>query len=272
MQHYYLLGSPIKHSLSPAMMNRSFKLLGIDAVYGLRETDEAGLQNTVSGLISENARGWNCTMPVKGAMAALCDELSTAAKIGGAVNTVINRGGSLFGTTTDGTGFLKAMEANGRPLKGRKMTLLGTGGAASAILIQAALDGVSEISVFANRPSSREKALDIAEKLKSVSTAKITLHGYSDPEELRRELTTSDALVNATNVGMEGGREENASLIPDTSFLSPNLFVYDIIYHPSETPLLKQARSAGCPYANGESMLHYQGAASFKLWTGRDMP
>lgn len=272
MQHYYLLGSPVKHSLSPAMMNRSFQLLGMDAAYGLQETNENQLEAVVRSLKAENAGGWNCTMPVKSAMASLCDELSTASRIGGAVNTVVNRGGRLFGDTTDGTGFLRAMEAAGCPLPGRKMTLLGTGGAASAILIQAALSGVREISVFANRPASREKAEAIAESLRPHTETVITLHSYADPEELRAEISTSAALVNATSVGMEGGRGEGKSLIPDRSFLRPDLFVYDIIYHPYETPLLRLAASAGCPHANGESMLLYQGAASFFLWTGQKMP
>lgn len=272
MQHYYLLGSPVNHSLSPAMMNRSFALLGIDATYGLCETDETRLETVVQSLRSEGASGWNCTMPVKSAMASLCDELSTASRIGGAVNTVVNRGGRLFGDTTDGTGFLRAMEEAGCPLPGKKMTLLGTGGAASAILIQAALSGVREISVFANRPASHKKAETIAEKLRPHTETVITLHSYRDPEELRAEINTSAALVNATSVGMEGGRGEGKSLIPDSTFLRPPLFVYDIIYHPCETPLLGLASSAGCPHANGESMLLYQGAASFFLWTGQEMP
>lgn len=272
MQRYYLLGSPVNHSLSPAMMNRSFALLGIDATYGLRETNEDRLEAVVRDLRSEGASGWNCTMPVKRRMAELCDELSTASRIGGAVNTVVNRGGRLCGDTTDGTGFLRAMENAGCPLPGKKMTLLGTGGAASAILIQAALSGVREISVFANRPASRGRARGIAEKLKAHTDSVITLHGYSDPEELREEIRSSAALVNATSVGMEGGSGEGRSLIPDISFLPPSVFVYDIIYHPDETPLLRLAKAAGCPHANGESMLLYQGAASFSLWTGREMP
>lgn len=272
MQTYCLLGDPIAHSLSPAMMNLSFQTLGMDCRYDLRVTNEATIEDRVRELRKEGVAGWNCTMPCKHVMVPLCDRLSTAARIGGAVNTVKNEDGILTGYTTDGTGFMNAMADAGLPLPGKKMTLLGTGGAASAILIQAALDGVSEIAVFANRPASRKHAEDIASRLAPHSRTRITLHGYDNPDELREEIRTSAALVNATSIGMDGGKGSGRCLIPDTSFLRPDLFVYDIIYHPKKTPLLALAESAGCRTSNGESMLLMQGAAAFRIWTGRDMP
>ena len=272
MQTYCLLGDPIAHSLSPAMMNLSFQALGMDCRYDLRVTNERSIEDRGRELREEGIAGWNCTMPCKHAMVPLCDKLSTAARIGGAVNTVKNEDGVLTGHTTDGTGFMNAMASASLPLPGKKMTLLGTGGAASSILIQAALDGVSEIAVFANRPSSRNHAEDIASKLAPHSATRITLHSYTDPEELREEIRTSAVLVNATPVGMDGGKGSGRCLIPDASFLRPDLFVYDIIYHPKETPLLALAASAGCRTSNGESMLLMQGAAAFRIWTGRDMP
>lgn len=273
MKHYYLLGSPIRHSLSPAMMNLSFRNLGIDAEYSLCETDEAHLPGTVDRLLETGASGWNVTMPCKSAMASLCDTLSDAARIAGAVNTVVVKSGTLEGHTTDGTGFMNAAASSGFPLPGRKITLLGTGGAASSILIQAALDGVSSVSVFYHRPSSAERIRQIAEQLSGLTGTLISLFPLDDSERLKTELLDSTACVNATNVGMnDTGAEGPSCLIPDRSYLPRRLFVYDIIYHPAVTPLLVMAEQCGCPWANGESMLVMQGAESFRLWTGRTMP
>ena len=271
MDHYYLLGSPIAHSLSPKMMNTSFRLLGVDAEYGLRETTAPTLTEVVTELKKEGACGWNVTMPVKSAMMSLCDELSLASRIGGSVNTVVNRGGRLTGHTTDGIGLVQALARAGISIKGEKLALLGTGGAASAILIQCAIDGAKEIAVFANRPASRARAERIRAELTDVSPCKIEILSYEDPELLRSVIAASRVLINATNVGMEGA-DAPSCLIPDESFLHKDLFVYDIIYHPAKTPLLAMAEAAGIPFENGVSMLLCQGAASFRLWTGLEMP
>ncbi len=273
MKQYCLIGTPIRHSLSPAMMNYSFGKTGVDARYGLRETDEASLEETVREMKREGTAGWNVTMPCKRAMSLLCDELSTEARIGGSVNTVANEGGRLTGYTTDGIGFMNAAAKAGCSLKGGRMTLMGSGGAASAILIRAALEGLAEISVFCNRPSSAEHVRHIAEKLRPYSGTTVRVCSYDDPEVLRREIRESRALVNATNVGMAGNASGSpASLIPDASFFHEGLFVFDIIYHPAVTPLLRMARSAGIPAEGGLGMLVEQGAESFRIWTGRDMP
>lgn len=272
MKQYYLLGDPIAHSLSPAMHNLAFSALHLDARYDLLPTKREDFPHTVERLRREGASGWNITMPGKEIMATLCDKLSTAAQIGGSVNTVVNRNGVLFGDTTDGVGFVHAVERLGCPIKGKKLVLFGTGGAASAILIQSALDGAREISVFYNRPSSGERAQKLGEKLSEVSETAFHFYRY-DNDVLKHELASADLLCNATNVGMDTGNDQkDGCLVPDSSFLYPNLIVYDIIYHPEETPLLKMARSRGCVSSNGLSMLLLQGAASFKIWTGKDMP
>lgn len=272
MDQYYLLGSPISHSLSPAMMNCAFRTLGIEARYDLLETDEASLPETVEALRSRKAAGWNLTMPVKQAMSRLCDELSLAAEIGGAVNVVKNEHGRLLGFTTDGIGFVGAIRRAGREVTGRKLTLLGTGGAAMAILIQSALEGAAEIAIFANRPSSKEKAGALTDRLRKHTDTRFTICGYEDPALLCRHLKESAILVNATNVGMAGGPRPEGCLIPDPRFFAEGLYVYDIIYHPAVTPLIAMARRAGLEGENGLSMLIGQGEAGFKLWTGRDMP
>ena len=269
MKQYYLIGSPIRHSLSPAMMNASFENAGLNARYSLMETTAETIGETVELLKKQGASGWNVTMPCKQAMSLLCDSLSTAAILSGAVNTVKNEGGRLLGHTTDGAGFMSAVSEAGFPLPGEKMTLLGSGGAASSILIQAALDGVSEISVFCNRPSSVRRMEEMREKLADHSSARINVCTYGQTEHLRKEIRESRALVNAASIGMEDGRGgENGCLIPDASFFHPGLFVYDIIYHPLKTKLVRMAEEAGLPAEGGLSMLIGQGAVSWNIWTG----
>ncbi len=273
MQQYYLIGSPVAHSLSPAMMNLSFEKTGVAASYGLREVLPDKLGEAVAEFRRDNVSGWNVTMPDKQAMSLLCDELSPESAIGGSVNTVKNENGRLIGYTTDGIGFMNAAARAGCPLRGEKFTLLGSGGAAGAILIQAALDGVSEISVFCNRPASRQRVEEIREKLREFSGLTVKICSYESADTLKSEIAESRALVNATNVGMAGrARGGPDTLIPDASYLHEGLFVYDIIYHPLVTPLLKLAASAGLPSSNGLSMLIGQGAESFRIWTGKQMP
>ena len=272
MDRYYLIGTPIAHSLSPSIMNTAFHRLSLDAHYDLMETDEGSLAETVSRLKAEGACGWNVTMPVKQGMCRLCDELSVASLISGAVNTVKQHEGKLTGYTTDGIGLIRALADQGIAVKGSRLTLLGTGGAATAILVQAALDGADEIAVFANRPSSRAKIEEVRTKLGEHSGTRIRICGYDHPDELRGGIRDSGVLINATNVGMAGTGNSGGCLIPDSSFLPEGLFVYDVIYHPAETPLMKMARQAGCRTENGFSMLLGQAAASFEIWTGREMP
>ena len=273
MDRYYLLGSPVAHSLSPAMMNYTFAKQGIDAHYSVIDTDEAKLPDVVKKLREENAAGWNVTMPVKHAMSLLCDELSPESAIGGSVNTVRNSGGKLTGYTTDGIGLLDALSRAGVPVFGETLTLLGSGGAASAILIKAALDHAGAIRVFVNRPASRSHVEAIAEKLKDRTDTRIEILSYREENALKDSLHSSRILIQATNVGMD--RKEKSGpdcLIPDKSFLHKDLYVYDIIYHPMKTPLLEMAEEAGCRCENGCSMLIGQGAASYRIWTGHEMP
>lgn len=273
MDQYYLLGYPIEHSKSPAIHNTAFKALGIDACYGLRECDETTLADTVAKLKEEHVSGWNVTMPCKHVMALLCDELSPAAKAGGSVNTVLNKDGYLYGYTTDGIGFANAAKESGYPVKDAVITLLGTGGAAAPILIQAALSGAAKIHIFYNRPESGLKTRKLVEILKADSETDFELHTYKEAGALRNAINASNMLVNATNVGMTrpdgtGG----GSLIPDGSYLSGRPGVFDVIYNPAETPLLKMAREKGLTAENGIGMLIGQAAESFRIWTGRDMP
>ena len=265
-----LLGSPVAHSISPAMHNEACRILGLDYAYLAFDVPEDKMPQAVEGLRTLGARGWNITMPGKNIMCTLADKLSPASEISGACNTVVNENGVLVGHTTDGIGFMSAVAENNVNIIGEKMTLLGAGGAATAILVQAALDGVREINVFNVKDSFYPRAGEIVAKLNERTGCKVTLNDYSDPELLRRSISESRILVNGTSVGMAPNTER--SIITDTSMLHRDLFVFDVIYNPQETKLLSDAKKCGCQTANGMYMLLYQGAASFKLWTGMDMP
>ena len=265
-----LLGSPVSHSISPMMHNEAFKQLNLDYVYLAFDIGVEELSSVVEGFRAMNVRGYNLTMPHKNAMCSLCDSLSPAAEIIGAVNTVVNDNGYLTGYTTDGIGYMRGLNEDGHHIIGKKMTLLGAGGAATSIFVQAALDGVSEISIFNRRSPFWKRAEQIVEMLKEHTNCKISLYDYEDPNILKREISESAILTNGTSVGMASNIEQ--SLITDTSVFHKDLIVSDVIYNPRETLLLRQAKEAGCKTQNGLSMLLYQGAEAFKLWTGQDMP
>lgn len=265
-----LLGSPVSHSISPLMHNESFRQLGLNYIYLAFDVKTDKLQTAVEGLRALNVRGFNLTMPNKNEMCKLCDRLSPAAKISGAVNTVVNDNGILTGYTTDGIGYMQSLKEAGHNVIGKKMTLLGAGGASTAILVQAALDGVKEISVFNNRSSSFIRMEKVIEELKTVSDCEIHLYDYSDEKILRREISESILLTNGTSVGM--APHTDASIITDCSMFHKDLIVSDVIYNPRETKLLQMARNFGCPTLNGLYMLLFQGAEAFKLWTGKEMP
>lgn len=265
-----LLGSPVSHSISPRMHNEAFRELGLNYIYKALETNAEQMAATVDHLRKSNARGFNVTMPGKTIVASLCDRLSPAAEISGSVNTVVIENGTLIGHTTDGIGYFRALEEYGYHMTNKKMTLLGTGGAATSIFVQAALDKMSEISIF-NRPGkSFDHAKGIIGQLRERTSCKINLYDINDIAKLKQEIYDSSLLTNATSVGMAPNIE--CSLIEDTSFFHKDLLVSDVIYNPRETRFLKLAKEAGCQTSNGLYMLLYQGAEAFKLWTGQEMP
>ena len=165
---------------------------------------------------------------------------------------------------------MRAVSETGVDIIGKKMTLLGAGGAAAAILIQAALDKVAEISVFNIRDEFFTRAEKTIEKLHEKTDCKINLYDFSDPEVLKKEIAESTILVNGTSIGM--APKTDRCIITDDSVFRKDLFVFDVIYNPEETLFLKKAKAAGCRTLNGLNMLLYQGAASFELWTGKEMP
>lgn len=265
-----LLGSPVAHSISPMMHNEAFEQLGLDYVYLAFDVGTDRLETAVEGLRALNVRGFNLTMPDKNLMCTLCDKLSPAAEISGAVNTVVNDGGVFTGYTTDGIGYMQAAKDAGHDLIGKKMTLMGAGGAATAILVQAALDGLSEISVFSIRDAFFPRAEKIVGQLNERTKCRVRLFDFDDESILRREIGESCILTNGTSVGMAPNTDR--SVITDPSMFHQDLVVSDVIYNPKETLLLRTAREAGCRTFNGLYMLMYQGAEAFHLWTGQEMP
>lgn len=265
-----LLGSPVAHSISPVMHNEAFRELGLDYVYLAFDVGTDKLAAVVEAMKALHVRGFNLTMPDKNLMCTLCDKLSPAAEIIGAVNTVVNDDGVLTGHTTDGTGYMMAVKDAGYDIIGKKMTLFGAGGAGTSIFVQAALDGVSEISVFNRRTPFFDRAQSIIGKLQERTSCKINLYDYDDEAVLGREISESAILINATSLGMEPNVD--ACILKDGSMLRPELIVSDVIYNPRETKLMKMAKEAGCPTFNGMYMLLYQGAEAFRLWTGQEMP
>lgn len=266
-----LLGSPVAHSVSPAMHNEAFRLLDLNYVYLAFNVGTDSLKDAVKGLKTLGARGFNLTMPDKIAILDLVDELTPAARLAGACNTVINDNGHLIGHTTDGIGYMRSVADAGHNIIGKKMTLLGAGGAATAICTQAALDGVKEIDIFRrNRPEAFAQTVAFADRTAKDTGCKIHVYDFADETQMKKSLAESAILTNATNVGM--APDTDAIPIPDVHFLHPELIVSDIIYNPRQTQLLKIAASMGCPVFNGMYMLLYQGAAAFECWTGLEMP
>lgn len=157
-----LLGSPVRHSVSSQMHNEAFRLLGLDYRYMAFDVTPDALRTAVDGLRAFGALGWNLTMPLKTAMAPLCDELTISAELCGAVNTVVNRDGRLTGTTTDGLGWVLSAKAAGHDITGKHLTILGAGGAGSSVLAQCALDGADGIDVFKRRNDTWDGAAAFA--------------------------------------------------------------------------------------------------------------
>lgn len=265
-----LIAKPIRHSKSPMMHNTAFEALGLDYAYLVFEVDNDNLEQSVKGLKALGVRGFNVSMPNKGPIMQYLDEILPAGELCQAVNTVVNENGRLIGTSTDGLGFMMACQDNNMPIIGKKVTLLGAGGAATAIAMQAGLDGVAEISIFNRDDEFFDRAQENADKLNAKTGCKARAFRLEDTEALRREINDSVMLINATGCGFAA--QVGQCPIPDKSFLRPDLMVADVIYSPARTALLEMAQEVGCPNMNGIGMMLYQGAAAFKMWTGHEMP
>ena len=265
-----LMAYPIRHSSSPQMHNAAFEKLGYDHVYLAFEVGEDKIEDAVNAIRTLDLRGSNVSMPNKTLVGQYLDELSPAARLCGSVNTIVNDHGHLTGHITDGIGFMMSLKDNDIDVIGKKMTIVGAGGAATAIQIQAALDGVAKISIFNKKDQHWARGVDTAEKINGQTKCRAVLYDLDDTDRLRAEMADSYLFVNATGVGMKP--LEGLSVVPDASFFYPELIVVDVPYSPLETTMRKMAKEVGCKTMNGLGMMLFQESAAFELWTGEPMP
>jgi shikimate dehydrogenase len=258
-----VIGDPIEHSLSPIMHNAAFQALELDYVYLAFKVKPSCVADAVNGMRALNIRGLNVTMPHKKAVMANLDRIDLSAQIIDSVNTVLNKENLLFGFNTDGIGAVRALKENGVALKGRKVLLLGAGGAARAIAYALAKEA-DELAVL-NRTVKDAQALA---RLVEKATNKRIAAASIEPEDIDANLQDSDILINATSVGM---KRPDQTPVP-IELLRSNLSVMDIVYNPLETKLARDAKALGAKVVSGVEMLIYQGAASFEIWTGKSAP
>lgn len=259
-----VIGDPIAHTLSPTIQNAAFAHLKLNLVFLAFQVRTSELENAIQGMRGLSIHGLNVTMPHKSTIIDYLDEMDPTVKFLGSANTILNKEGILSGFNTDGVGALKALRENGTELSDKKVLLLGAGGAAKAIAFSLAQE-VGEL-VILNRTA--DKAKKLAKALSEISDKEV-VGGALHTDAILTNLQDSDILINATNVGMHP--EYNQSIIA-SRWLRSDLTVMDIIYHPFETRLLKDAKAAGAKVVNGIEMLIHQGAASFKIWTGQSAP
>jgi len=261
-----LIGDPVEHSMSPAMHNAAFKKAGLDYVYLPFHVTAGNLSGAINGLKSLDLRGVNVTIPHKVAVIPLLDELEPIAQKISAVNTIVNDEGYLKGYNTDAAGFLKSLSVKNIDPSGKKVVILGAGGVSRAISFILAEQG-ADIEIL-NRGSNMERAQNLADNLSGNSKSKIRITALSEIN-LKEQLKNADILVNATSIGMSPDADK--SLISQ-ELLKPGMGVFDVVYNPVKTKLLKDAEKAGATVVGGLDMLVWQGALAFELWTGIKAP
>jgi len=261
-----LIGWPIEHSVSPPMHNAAFAELGLDWCYLPFPVRPARLEEALEGVRALGLRGINVTVPHKKGVALLVDELTPAARAIGAVNTVICKGEVLVGHNTDATGFLRALRETGFEPEGCSALVLGTGGAARAV-VYALAHGGAEL-VILNRTLARAQAL--AAEFAGVSPMARLRSGPLEEERLRLEAARSDLVVNATSLGM--WPQVGGSPWPEGLPFPSHCLLFDLVYNPRQTRLMAQAVRGGASVVGGLRMLVHQGAEAFALWTGREPP
>jgi shikimate dehydrogenase len=261
-----IIGDPVEHSLSPAMHNAAFNKLGLDYIYLPFHVTAKNLAGAVTGLKSLNFRGMNVTIPHKINVIPLLDELEPMAEEIGAVNTIVNDNGHLKGYNTDAAGFLKALSANGIDPAGKKISVLGSGGAARAVSYILAKQG-ADIEII-NRSGTLELANKLAANISRYTNSRIRAIELNDMN-LKQSLKDADILVNATSVGMSP--DTGSTLVPQ-KLLRAEMAVFDVIYNPQKTTLIQDAEKAGATAIGGLDMLTWQGALAFEIWTGVSAP
>lgn len=260
-----VIAKPIKHSISPFIHNMAYDLTDTNAVYLAFEVEREGLGQAVENIRLHQMLGANISMPYKQEVITYLDELDESALLIGAVNTIVNQNGRLIGYNTDGFGFFRSL--SNFHIKGKNLTILGAGGAASAIIGQAMLDGVGKVCVF----DLRDRLAGHQERMGQMSRRlghPIQLLAVEDLAALTDAVNQSDLFINATGMGMDG----KSLPIPSDFVFPKGLLVADMTYCPAETPFLRLAREQGLQTVNGLGMLLYQAEKAFELMTGKKMP
>ncbi len=257
-----IIGHPVAHSLSPAFQSAAFAHCGLDAVYERWDTPVEALGARVQSLRAPEMLGANVTIPYKEAVIPFLDELGGQSARMGAVNTIVNREGRLFGFNTDGPGFVASLkhEAGFDPA-GKKLLLLGAGGAARGIAF-ALVEANAAAVAIANR--TVERARRLAQEVGGAA-------GLVSAVPLDEPVSEYDCIVNCTSVGMHGGPDPRG-LPAGLDAARPGTLIVDIVYAPEETPFLAEGARRGLPVLGGLPMLIYQGALAFELWTGVRAP
>ncbi len=268
MQFAGVISAPGKNSLSPAFQQAAFDHLGIAVHYQHWPTPADGLETRLIGLHAPDVLGVNVTIPHKEACLPLVDDLDPLVRRDGALNTILNDGGTLRGYNTDVEGFLRPLQDAYFEIRGCSATIAGAGGAARAVVVALAEAGATRIAVV-NRTLERAERL-VSDLSAAVKPAQLVA-ALNSRESWEKAAAEAGLLVNCTSLGTAGTPEEDRSPMPSDLIRSQAL-VYDLVYQPAETRLIRDAREAGARTIGGLPMLIYQGAASFKIWTGKDAP
>lgn len=266
-----LMAHPIRHSMSPTMHNTAFEALNLNYAYLAFDINHDQLKDGVKAIRTLGMRGSNISMPNKQAIIPHLDKLDQSAQLTGAVNTVVNDDGVLTGYTTDGIGFVNDLKKKGHDISGKKILVVGAGGAGIPIATQSAIEGAKAIRIANRKDSHFANAVAIAKTINEQTDSHAATFSLEDEEQFKEALNWADIYVDATGVGMKP--LENMALVNDPSWLKKDLVVYDTVYAPRETKLMAVAKEAGLTAVyNGLGMMIEQGAAAFKLWTGQEMP
>ncbi|WP_143461453.1 quinate/shikimate dehydrogenase [Levilactobacillus enshiensis] len=266
-----LIAHPAGHSKSPAMHNAAFAQTDINARFLAFDVEPDQLSDALNAVRAFKMLGASISMPFKQAVIPLLDHLDKTAELVGAVNTVVNHDGELTGYTTDGIGFVAALRDDGVSLAGQTMTLAGVGGAGTPIAIQTALAGLKTLNVFNINDPSVKNAKHIVQVINEQTDCHATFYPLEDRDQFKQAISESDIYTDATGLGM--GKLVDKTLVDDPTWFHANMTVFDTVYAPSVTKLMGVAQRANVAHViNGQGMLLNQGAAAFKLWTGKDMP
>ena len=261
-----IIGGPIEHTMSPVMHNAAFKVMGLDYIYIPFKVKSMELRKAVEGIRGLNIRGMNVTVPHKVSILQFLDQLDPLAERIGAANTIVNNGGILTGYNSDAMGFLRALHEKDVDPAGKRVLLLGAGGAARAIGCILAQEK-AQLTIL-NRKQELSWAENLAQLLTKNYKADVN-PGELTRENLQKALAKADILVNATVVGMSPDTDQTPV---SADLLSANLTVFDVVYNPLQTKLLREAKTTGARTISGLDMLVWQGAISFEKWTGQTPP